>query len=467
MGIRRIGTGQLLELAHGWRGEQRSAWASLSSRLRLLIVDGRITSGTVLPPERKLADAFGVSRTTVNAAYSALRSEGFLISRRGSGSVAQVPGQPGRPLSPRDGDLIDLSRATSAAAPGVYAAAQRALENLPDRLATDGYELAGLPDLRTAIADRFIARGLDTSPDQILVTSGAQSAISLIARTLLSRGDHVVVETPSYPHALDAFRVAGARLLPLKVDPITGWDVGAFQDLTSSTRPAMAYLMPDFHNPTALSMPSSVREDVARIAAASGTLLLIDETTAELDINRGWAALPLALFGGRPELTLTIGSASKTIWGGLRVGWIRGPKHLVDRLVTARLANDLGAGVIDQLVALEMASDLNEILGFRRELHSSSVTALDDAIRFHLLPWKVTPVQGGISAWVHLGKPVSSILASSARAGGLLIGAGPWFAIDGAFERFIRIPITATPSVISQSMEILASVWADIPDGVD
>jgi DNA-binding transcriptional MocR family regulator len=461
MPVRRVGTTRLLELAEGWRGEQRSSWAALSSRLRLLIIDGRITAGSALPPERQLATALGLSRTTVNAAYAALRADGFLLSRRGSGSVAQVPGQPGRTVFPREGDIIDLSRATSGSVPGVHTAAQRALDRLPGRLTTDGYELSGLPDLRDAIADRFTERGLPTTPDQILVTSGAQSAISLIARTLLSRGDKVIVESPSYPHALDALRLAGARLVPVGVDPMSGWDVAGFENVTGSMHPAMAYLMPDFHNPTALSMPAEVRERIAQLAGASRTLLLIDETTAELDIDRGWAAPPLAFFGDKQDLTLTIGSASKTVWGGLRVGWIRGSKALVDRLVTARLANDLGAGVIDQLVTVEMLGGLDQIVQFRRAVHSASVRALDDAITHWQLPWNVTPVAGGISAWVHLGSPVSSMLASAARERGLLLGAGPWFGVDGAFERFIRIPITATPEMIDESMSILASVWGE------
>jgi DNA-binding transcriptional MocR family regulator len=462
MPIRRVGTVRLVELAEGWRGEQRSSWAALSSRLRLLIIDGRITAGSVLPAERQLATALGLSRTTVNAAYAALRTDGFLSSRRGSGSVAQVPGQPGHTVFPREGDIIDLSRATSGSAPGVHTAAQRALDLLPGRLTTDGYELSGLPDLRDSIAERFTERGLTTTPDQILVTSGAQSAISLIARTLLSRGDKVIVESPSYPHALDALRLAGARLVPIGVDPIAGWDVTSFEYVSGFAHPAMAYLMPDFHNPTALSMPVDVRERVAALLATNETLLVIDETTAELDIDRGWAAPPLASLGGKPDLTLTVGSASKTVWGGLRVGWIRGSKALVDRLVTARLANDLGAGVIDQLVMVEMFGGMDQVVQFRRAVHSASVRALDDAIERWQLPWTVTPVAGGISAWVHLGQPVSSVLASAARERGLLLGAGPWFGVDGAFERFIRIPITATPEVIDESLSILASAWGEI-----
>ena len=359
--------------------------------------------------------------------------------------------------------MIDLSRATSSSAPGVESAAQRALERLPHRLSTDGYELAGLPDLQDAIAQRFSERGLPTAPSEILVTSGAQSAISLIARTLLSRGDHVLVESPSYPHALHALRLAGARLTPVGVNAGSGWDLDAFDQLTRAIRPHMAYLMPDFQNPSAMSMSSDARESIADLASASGTVVLVDETTADLDIDRGWTAPPFASFSRRPDLVLTVGSASKTIWGGLRVGWIRGTKSTVDRLVTARLANDLGAGVIDQLVTVEMLRDLQSVLSFRREVHSSALRALLAGVARLGLPWCVLPVHGGISAWVYLGRPVSSILASSARDEGLLIGAGPWFGTDGEFEQYIRIPITATPEAIVRALKILADIWPRLP----
>jgi len=428
--------------------------------MRLLIIDGRIISGSALPAERQLAAALGLSRTTVNAAYSALRADGFLVSRRGSGSFARVPGQPGETPYPESGDVIDLSRATSASAPGVHAAARRALERLPARLLTDGYELAGLRELQDALAARYAERGLPTKPEQIVVTSGAQSAISLVARTLLRRGEKVLVESPSYPHALDAFRNAGVQLIPTPVDALHGWDADSFGQLLRHTRPALAYLMPDFHNPTALSMTDAVRTGFVRHAETNDTIMLIDETTAELNIDRPWNASPLASFADRPELFLTVGSASKTIWGGLRVGWIRGEKSLIDRLVTARLANDLGAGVLDQLVAAETLPNLDSVLEFRRELHARSAQRLRDGIREHGLPWRVAPIAGGISAWVQFDPPASSSLAAGARSRGLLIGAGPWFGVDGAFERFMRIPITAPPESISRALDVLDETWS-------
>ncbi|WP_213813634.1 PLP-dependent aminotransferase family protein [Glaciihabitans sp. dw_435] len=465
MVARTVGVGHLLELLEGWRDQQGATYAMLAARIRLLIADGRIGFGARLPAERELAARLGLSRTTVNSAYATLRADGYLLSRQGSGSIARIPGHQSEAPQPREGDLIDLSRATSSAAPGVHAAAERAIARLPDRLSADGYELAGLDDLRVALAARYSAAGVTTSADQILVTSGAQSALSLIARTLLTRGSKVIVESPSYPHALDAFRVAGARLLPVGVDLDTEWDTDAFDQTIHDSMPAMAYLMPDFHNPTGMSMSNDDRREWVRLAEKCGTVLISDETTAELNIDRAGTFRPLASFAARPDSVISVGSASKTMWGGLRVGWIRAAKEILNRLVAARFANDLGAAVIDQLVVTEMLPGFEKVLAYRRDLHGASRDALLTALAEKLPRWRVSRVEGGVAAWVYLDAPVSSALAIAARSRGLLIGAGPWFGVNGAFEQFIRIPITATPDVMFRAVDILAAAWAELGVG--
>ena len=300
-----------------------SDYAALAERIRLLTIDGRIKAGMRLPSERQLAEHLGVSRTTVNSALEELRRTGYARSRQGSGTVVAIPGRTGDLPIPHAADFLDLSRATSPAAPGVHAAAERALQRLPARLTTDGYELSGLPSLREAIADRYTAAGLLTTPDQILVTNGGAGAISLIARTLVSMGDRVLVETPGYPHSNEAFRAVGARLVPTIVDGDNGWDLANFTQTVARALPTVAYLMPDFHNPTSRSMSIEMREEVVRTARNHGTLIVSDETTAELDMDRDLHLAPLGAFDERGETVISVGSASKTIWGGLRVGWIR------------------------------------------------------------------------------------------------------------------------------------------------
>ncbi len=458
----RVGKTHLLDLLSGWDASEGTAYSALAARIRLLIIDGRIVPGARLPSERDLAAGLAVSRTTVNSAYSALRSEGYLESRQGSGSVAQIPGRPPELPVPRPGDLIDLSRATCTAAPGTHSAAVRALDRLPPRLGTDGYELAGLPELRVKLAERYSHQGLATTPEQIFVTSGSQSAISLAARTFVAPGDRVIVETPGYPHALNALRGAGGRLLPFRVDADAGWDVDGFDLSVRRSLPTLAFLMPDFHNPTSRSMSIEERHRVVATAEAHGIMLVSDEATAELAIDDADPIPPIASFAQRPGTVLTIGSASKTVWGGLRVGWIRTSVEHVDRLIAARMANDLGAAVIDQLVFAELLNDFDPILEYRSNALRQSRDALQGALLAHLPSWRMSPTRGGIASWVHIDESVSSAIAIAARARGLLIGAGPWFGLDGEFEQFIRVPITAEPGAIERAVEILAQALDDV-----
>ncbi|WP_244857769.1 aminotransferase class I/II-fold pyridoxal phosphate-dependent enzyme [Agromyces archimandritae] len=204
-------TARALEALLGdWRGGDRTAYRALAERIRLLVLDGRIAAETRLPAERELADRLALSRTTVSAAYAALRELGYLQSIRGSGSAVRLPvAAPAAPARPDASTVIDFGKAAPPALPWIAECARAAADELPASLGTHGFELLGLPALREAIAERYAARGLPTVPDQIMVTIGAQHAIALIARTLLTRGDRALIEAPTYPHAYGAARGGG------------------------------------------------------------------------------------------------------------------------------------------------------------------------------------------------------------------------------------------------------------------
>ena len=212
-----LGVKQLVTLLGEWESGD-AAYAALAARIRLLIDDGRIATYTRLPAERILADALGRSRTTVVSAYGALREAGYLVSVRGSGSVAMLPRRgPGAVAE------IDFAHAVPEPVPGLEAIIERVTSNVPDLLRRPGLDLVGDPLLRRRIADRYTDRGLPTTPAQIVVTLGGQHAIALVARTLLRRADRVVVETPTYPHAYEAIAEAGGRLVSTPVTA-AGWD---------------------------------------------------------------------------------------------------------------------------------------------------------------------------------------------------------------------------------------------------
>ncbi|MHA7208734.1 MocR-like transcription factor YczR [Arthrobacter sp. MDT1-65] len=444
-----------LELG-AWR-TSGPAYGALADRIRLLTLDGRIPLGTRLPAERELAAQLGVSRTMVAAAYARLRSAGYLESTRGSGSVVAMPGRGMPTLDDGDGVVLDLSKAALPAAPQVGEAAAKAARELPAYLNGNGYDPLGLPRLRQALADRYSARGVPTTSGQIMVTLGAQHAISLLARLLLSPGGTALVEAPSYPHAYEALHSAGRRLLPVSVDAAQGWDDDGLEQALRRGRPALAYVMPDFHNPTGAVMPVGQRARLMAAAGRQGTVVVADETMAELRID-GDAQPPLAAFGP----AVLIGSMGKTVWGGLRIGWIRADEGLIHRLVQSRYAQDLGTPILEQLIALELLDSYDELLRFRARQLAAGRGQLEDLLQEALPGWEVPHVAGGLCTWVNLGAPVSSQLALAARDRGLLLGAGPRFGMDGVFERFLRVPFSYPLEDTRLAVGILASAWRSL-----
>ncbi len=452
----------LATLVDGWRESTSApAYSALADRIRLLILDGRIPLGTRIPAERDLAAQLGVSRTTVTAGYGELRDAGYLDSIRGSGSVARLPVRAPLSVESSHSGYLDFSKAALPAIPLIADAAMRAAHELPAYLGDSGFDPIGLPVLRAAIAARYTKRGLPTEPEQIMVTIGAQHAIALLSRTLLGRGDSALVESPSYPHAYEALKLTGARLVPVSVTTDDGWDEAALEQALQRTSPAMGYIMPDFHNPTGRSMSAELRERMLALAAAQGTTIVGDETMAELSIDRADNPLPLAAYGD----AVLIGSVGKTLWGGLRIGWIRAERQLIQRLTRARSAGDLGTPTLEQLIVMRLLDDYDSILETRRAQLLAGRDHLERSLAAAFPDWHVPHVDGGLTAWINLGAPVSSQLTLAARNEGLLLATGPRFGIDGAFERFLRIPISYSADETDRAVGALSAAWSTLSRG--
>ena len=444
----------------------RPAYRALADALRLAVADGRIAAGTRLPSERELTAALDVSRTTVTRAYAVLRETGYLTSRRGSGSVASLPSgsrvRGAGSLFPADPDegVIDLTCAATRAPAGVVEAYERGVARLPTHLAGAGYLTLGIPELREVIAERYSARGLPTGPDDILVTSGAVAGMGIVLRALLGHGDRVVVESPTYPNTVDALRRGGARLVPLAMDP-DGWDVTESARTVRAAGASLAVLIPDFHNPTGALMSDADRATLARALTAAGTVPVIDETIAEVDLD-GSVAMPQP-FAAHDPRAISIGSSSKSHWGGLRTGWIRAPRGLLPALVEARVTTDLGAPVLEQLVLLELMRTSPGLTPERRSDLCASRDALVDALRERLPEVTFRMPRGGLSLWCELPEHLdATTVALAAEDAGLLVAAGPRFAVVGGLERWVRLPYVLPPDVMVDAVERLVSALESV-----
>jgi DNA-binding transcriptional MocR family regulator len=472
---RRIGARSFARLLGDWRPPDGKGLAgALADRIRLMVVDGRLPLETRLPAERELAAAIAVSRTTVATSYETLRSTGVLRSRRGAGSwTTQVPAGPRDHAGPApfsqfgDSPLYDLAHAAlPAPCTALRAAAAAAVQDLDALLAGHGYDLGGQPVLRAAIAARYTARGLPTTPDQVLVTSGGVHGIHLALTVLAGPGDRVLVEHPTYPNALGAVASRGARPVPVPMAPgpdgSSRWDLDLLTSAVRDAAPRLAYVIPDFQNPTGALLDPADRARLVELARRTGTTLLVDETLIDLALD-GQTVVPVAAHGAADSpLVLSIGSASKTFWGGLRIGWIRTSAPMVRRLAAARAGLDMGGPALEQLVVARLLAQHDAVTASRRYELTAARDHLLGRIARTFPSWRPSRPGGGLSLWVDLGRPESSRLTGAARRHDVLLAAGPRFGLDGAFERYLRLPFTLRQDRMDEALDRLAAAWADL-----
>lgn len=466
----------LARLLGPWNTGASPAYRELADVVRLLIMDGRIPLDVALPSERALAETLGMSRTTVTAAYAGLREQGFLSGGQGSRGRTGIPHRtvpvsaPGIALP--DG-VLDLAYASlPATGEVVHRAFADALTDLPALLPGFGYDAVGIPALREAIAERYNAAGVPTTAEQILVTSGAQHALNIVLRTLAGRQQKVLVDHPTYPNALDAIRASGSRILPVPLPPagaavagagVAGagggsWDIDTMVATMQQQRPAMAYLVPDFHNPTGRLMSDLQRRRLVRAAAGSGTVLVVDETLRALDLDGGNTS-PLAAFS---PAVVSIGSLSKSHWAGLRTGWIRADAEMLSRFIATRTTMDLGGPVVDQLAAARLVRSFEEPLGARLSTLRDNRAALLELLSEHLPDWQPERPRGGLTVWCRLPTPSSTALTVVAPDFGIRLAAGPRFGAGGAFEQYMRVPYTLPPGQLETAVRALSAAQARI-----
>lgn len=468
--------GQLARLLGQWHAlpaRRRSPdYVALAGAVRGLLTDGRLALGVRLPAERELAEALGISRTTVSAAYRELRESGHLSSRRGSGSWTTLPeglrvAASGlwSPSSFDEPGVIDLSCAAPPAPKELVEAARAAADDLPAYLGNVGYWPCGLDVLREAVAERFSARGLPTRPEQILITNGTQHALDLVIRLLVHPGAPVLTESPTYPGALAALGSARARIATHGLSA-SGWDAELLLDTLRQTRPRLAYLIPEFQNPTGHLMPLRLREQLPAVAHSAGVDLVVDESFVDIPLDGQEPLPPVAAFD-RHSRVLTIGGMSKPYWGGMRIGWIRAAAPLVQRLAAVRVGVDMASPVLDQLVAVRLLELGPEVVTRRLAELAHGRDTLVRALAEHLPEWRVTVPAGGLTLWAELDAPVSSALSRSAEAHGVRLAPGPRFGVDGTLERFLRLPFTLPAEQLADATERIAAARFDLDRAPD
>lgn len=284
------------------------------------------------------------------------------------------------------------------------------------------------------------------------MTAGALHGVAVALESLLRRGDRLLVEHPTYPNALDAARARNARLLPVAFDAACPdeW-VNDVERTVAEMRPAAAYLMPDFQNPTGALLDATQRDRLARALRRSGTVAVVDETLVELGLDAA-PGPPLAAFDSRH---LSVGTLSKAFWGGMRVGWVRAEADVIKGLTAVAVRSHMSGPVVEQLAACHLLDGADAALEGQRHRLRARRAALITALRHRLPTWQVPQPAGGLVLWCQLPSARSTALAAAAEPLGLRLAVGPRFGTGHAFDDRLRLPYTQAPDVLRRAVDLL------------
>jgi DNA-binding transcriptional MocR family regulator len=458
---------------------ERPLYSHLVSLLETAIARGELPSGARVPPERTLAQRLKISRTTVVSAYRELEARGLLRGYVGRGTfVCAAPEPEGTPFAWRgkiaaaalrssDATLRDLVRHSSDSRLLSLAAGEPALDVFPNeafleatRHVIGGQAAAvwghgpteGQPALKAAIADRY-----EVPRESVLVLSGAQQGLDLLARCLIDPGDAVIMDRPGYLGAIQSFRAAGAKLI--------GWDIARadsdeLEDLLVRYRPKLIYTNPTFHNPTCVTLPIRIRREVISLAQRYRVPIVEDATYRDLYFSD--APPPSLRELDEHNLVIYLNSFSKVMAPGLRLGWIAAAPSIVDQIAIIKQRLDPHTPNLVQLAIARLMRQgtFDAHLQTIRAEHARRCTQMIAALQRHMPRGSIRFARpaGGLYLWCRLGAGLSATaLHERALANGVTFVAGPAFYPDPAGDSELRLCFTSVlPSTMDESVRRLA-----------
>src|SRR5262245_53130990 len=463
----------------------RPLYSHLVSLLETAIARGELPSGTRVPPERALAQQLKISRTTVVSAYRELEARGLLRGYVGRGTfVCAAPEPEGTPFAWRgkiaaaalrssDSTMRDLVRYSSDARLLSLAAGAPALDKFPNEAYLEATRHAlssdpsavwghgpteGQPALKNAIADRY-----NLPRESILILSGAQQGLDLLARCLIDPGDAVILDRPGYLGAIQSFRAAGAKLI--------GWDLARgdsdeLEDLLVRYRPKLIYTNPTFHNPTGTTLPIRARREVLSLAQRYRVPIVEHATYRDLYFTE--APPPSLRELDDHNLVIYLNSFSKVMAPGLRLGWIAAGPSIVDQIAIIKQRLDPHTPNLVQfaIARLMRQGAFDAHLRTVRAEHAKRCTLMINVIQRHMPPGSIRFARplGGLYLWCRLGQGLSATaLHDRALAAGVTFVPGPAFYPDPAGDSELRLCFTSVlPSTVEESIRRLARCVGEV-----
>jgi 2-aminoadipate transaminase len=323
-------------------------------------------------------------------------------------------------------------------------------------------ESEGEPELREQAATR-VSRQLPTDPSQIRITSGSQEGLFVAAEALLEAGDAVLVESPTYLAAVQAFEVHGARMVGVETDD-RGVLPDALERAIRTHHPKLVYLIPTFQNPTGRTMDGERRAQVAEVLLRTGVPLVEDDPYGDLRFS-GEPYPPIAAHEGMGPQTLLMNSMSKLMSPGVRIGWIRGEGPILDTLAVAKAAISMQSSVVDQLTVAryletkDLQAHVEKVCGVYAERRDAMARAIAPVLPAGA---HVTRPEGGMFLWASLGEgyDAQDMLADAVAAGVAYLPGWSFFAQDPDRSTMRLSFVTHSPEVIEESISTLGEVIA-------
>lgn len=445
-------------------------YRQIYEQLREAILAGRLPESARLPPERSLAEKLDVNRSTVVHAYRELATDGLIEQRVGSGSrvvpqlrggqperaagvpwwvtlppwrVGAFPNVLGELAAEQETGRISFVQGVAPDQPSPLAGLAKSFARVggEPRFVLSYGDSEGYEPLRVAIAARLNARGADgVAPNNVIVLTGSTQGIAIVAQSLAEPGDEIIVESPSYPGALQVFQISGLRAIAVPVDD-DGMRVDHVEAILRTRRPRFIYTMPSLHNPTNATMNADRRERLTTIARRAGVPIVEDDPYGPLAADAGPPLLALA-----PDHVVYVSTFSKTIAPSLRVGWLTAPRTILERLLLRKQAYDMATSLYVQAAVadyLQRGYDAH-VEQLRDELRQRRRLA-DAAIAQH---WpaslRVSRPAGGFYLWATTPRELRAraLLDASERLGASFLFGEAFFANSGGDHHF-RLALTA------------------------
>jgi len=444
-------------------------YRQLTSHFICEIEAGRLREGERLPATRELAGQLGLNRTTVSAAYELLEAEGWIAGEVGRGSfvrsrvsaAADWPRLLTPSLVPRNPALTPVAISFAHSRPSedlfpvdAFRESTEAvlrgpgLSSILQLGAPAGYE-----PLRRYLLEQARSEGDAHTDDDLLITNGCQQALDLLRQVLVRPGETVALEDPVYPGVRNLFLQAGASLTGVEVTR-DGIDVEALSRL----RPKIAVITPSFQNPTGTTIPFERREALVRIP---GTVFIENDIYTSLRYQG--APLPTLKHLDRSGRVVLLRSFSKVAFPGLRVGWVIGPRPLIQRLTQAKHLTDLHTDQFSQAVLLHFAQS-GRLADHQRNMlqagRSRLSAALDGARQFLPAGSRWLEPEGGMNLWVELPTMLDAGgLLSRAQAEGVAYLPGRSFSVSNQHHNALRLSFAGLTEVqIARGIQILGSI---------